>query len=197
MTAVTRAGTLSRVMISWGGTSIVTVLRSILTILSTTGRRTKSPGPLGPPCTLPSLKITPRSYSLTILKALSMTETTNIATITTKIAANPIPTACNKPKVAFIRNSPLILALPVYRPVVVGALHGHHLHRPFLVETHHGHLVPHPYRRLTLSRVGSLGSERQHGPPPLAVYEHPTRRLHPHRAPDGAHLADHPLFTSK
>src|SRR5215213_4769828 len=107
MTAVTRAGTLSRVMISWGGTSIVTVLRSILTILSTTGRRTKSPGPLGPPCTLPSLKITPRSYSLTILMALSTTETTNIAAITTTIAATPIPTACNKPKVAYTSNPPL------------------------------------------------------------------------------------------
>src|SRR5918994_962864 len=197
MTALTRAGTLSRVMTSCGGTSMVTVLKSILTILSTNGRRIKSPGPLGPPCTRPRRKITPRSYSLTILTALSMTETTNIATITTKIAANPTPTACNKPNVAYTRAPPLNLALPVYRPVVVGALHGHHLHRPFRVEAYHGHLVPHPYRRLTLSRVGSLGSERQHGPPPLTVHEHPPRRLHPHRAPDGTPLADHPLFTSK
>ena len=85
---------------------MVTVLRSILTILSTSGRRMKSPGPLGPPCTLPSLKITPRSYSLTILMALSMTETTTIATTTT-MATSPIPTACNKPKVANIINPPL------------------------------------------------------------------------------------------
>src|SRR5918997_2214501 len=127
-------------MTSCGGTSMVTVLKSILTILSTNGRRIKSPGPLGPPCTRPRRKITPRSYSLTILMALSMTETMNIATITTKIAANPIPTACNKPKVAFIRDSPLILALPFYRRAVVGALRGHHLHRPFLVEAYHGHL---------------------------------------------------------
>src|SRR5919112_3097498 len=145
MTAVTLAGTLSRVIMSCGGTSIVTVLRSILTILSTKGKRMNSPGPLGPPCTRPRRKITPRSYSLTILMALSMTETTNIATITTKMAATPIPTACNKPNVAYTRDPPLILALPFHRSVVVGALHGHHLHRPFLAETHHGHLVPHPY----------------------------------------------------
>src|SRR5215210_2021947 len=113
MTAVTRAGTLSRVIISWGGTSIVTVLRSILTILSTTGRRTKSPGPLGPPWTLPILKITPRSYSLTTLMALSTTETTTNATITTTIAPIPTPTACNKPKVVYTINPPLILALHI------------------------------------------------------------------------------------
>src|SRR5918998_5793995 len=92
-------------MTSCGGTSMVTVLKSILTILSTNGRRIKSPGPLGPPCTRPRRKITPRSYSLTILMALSMTETTNIATITTKIAANPIPTACKSAKL--IENAPL------------------------------------------------------------------------------------------
>src|SRR5215212_1056311 len=173
MTAVTRAGTLSRVIISWGGTSIVTVLRSILTIRSTTGRRMKSPGPLGPPCTLPSRKITPRSYSLTILMALNMTETTNIATITTTIAVIPTPTACNKPKAAYTINPPLILALHVKRPAVVVPLHGYHLHHPFLAETHHPHLAPHPHRGLTVSLVGSLGGEGQHGPPTLAVHEDP------------------------
>src|SRR5215204_3673180 len=197
MTAVTRAGTLSRVMTSWGGTSIVTVLRSTLTILSTTGRRTNNPGPFGPPCTLPSLKITPRSYSLTILIALSMTETTNIVTITTTIAANPIPTACNKLKVANTRDPPLILVLHIYRPAAVGPLHGYHLHRSSLTETHHGHLAPHPYHRLTVSRVSLFRGERHHGAPPLAVHEHPPLRLHPHWAPDGAHLADHPLLASK
>src|SRR5215210_7217856 len=115
-------------MISWGGTSIVTVLRSTLTILSTTGRRMKSPGPLGPPCTLPILKITPRSYSLTILMALSMTETTTIATITTTMAAKPTPTDCNKPKVAYIGNPPLNLALHIQRPAIVVSLHGYYLH---------------------------------------------------------------------
>src|SRR5215217_3912236 len=126
MTAVTRAGTLSRVMISWGGTSIVTVLRSILTILSTTGRRMKSPGPFGPPSTLPSLKITPRSYSLTILMALNMTATTTIATITTTIAVIPTPTACNKPRVAYTRNPPL--SWPVEIPGSTGQFDGHYLH---------------------------------------------------------------------
>src|SRR5215211_6267034 len=171
MTAVTRAGTLSRVIISWGGTSIVTVLRSILTILSTIGRRTKSPGPLGPPCTLPSLKITPRSYSLTTLMALSTTETTNSATITTTIAATPIPTACNKPKVAFTRNPPL--SLPVEIPATTRQFDGHYLHYPSLSETHYGHLASEPYHGLAIAWVGLPWGERKHGPPQLAVHEYP------------------------
>src|SRR5918992_18980 len=82
MTALTRAGTLSRVMTSWGGTSMVTVLKSILTILSTSGHNKKSPGPFGPPWTRPRRKITPRSYSLTTLMALYKTDaTTTMATI--------------------------------------------------------------------------------------------------------------------
>src|SRR5215210_4505144 len=163
MTAVTRAGTLSRVMISCGGTSMVTVLRSILTILSTSGRRMKSPGPLGPPCTLPILKITPRSYSLTILMALSTTETTTIATTTTTMAANPIPNACNKPKVTYIENPPFILALHIQGSVVVVSLHGHYLHRSSLAETHHGDLASYIYHGLAISRVGLLWGEWQHG----------------------------------
>src|SRR5215212_5854081 len=195
MTAVTRAGTLSRVMISWGGTSMVTVLKSILTILSTTGRRMKSPGPLGPPCTLPILKITPRSYSLTILIALSTTETTNIATITTTIAANPTPMDCNKPKVEYTRNPPL--SWPAEIPVTTGQFDGYYLHYPSVTETYNGHLASHSYHRLTILGVGLLRGERQHGPPPLSVHEHPPLRLHSHGTPDGAHLADHPLLASK
>src|SRR5215208_1711594 len=171
MTAVTRAGTLSRVMISWGGTSIVTVLRSILTILSTTGRRTKSPGPLGPPWTLPSLKITPRSYSLTTLMALSTTETTNSARITTTIAATPIPTACNKPKVAYTRNPPL--SWPVEIPGSTGQFDGHYLHYSSFAKPHHPHLVSNPYHRLPISRVCLLSGEGKHSPPQLAVHEYP------------------------
>src|SRR5215212_8243400 len=155
MTAVTLAGTLSRVMISCGGTSMVTVLRSILTILSTTGRRMKSPGPLGPPCTLPILKITPRSYSLTILMALSTTETTTIATITTTIATSPIPTACSRLKVAYIENPPLPWPLEI--PAATRQFDGHHLHRSFLAKPHHGHFASHPYHRLAILRVGLLG----------------------------------------
>src|SRR5215216_7321247 len=153
MTAVTLAGTLSRVIISCGGTSMVTVLRSILTILSTTGRRMKSPGPLGPPCTLPILKITPRSYSLTILMALSMTETTNIATTTT-IAPIPTPTACNKPKVASTRNPPL--SWPAEIPATTRQFDGHYLHYRSFAKPHHPHLASHLYRRLAISRVGLL-----------------------------------------
>src|ERR687898_573699 len=171
MTAFTRAGTLSRVMMSCGGTSMVTVLRSILTILSTKGKRINSPGPLGPPWTRPRRKITPRSYSLTILMALSMTEATNIARITTTMAANPIPTACNKPKVAYTRNTPL--SWPVEIPATTGQFDGHYLHYPFLTKTHHAHLAPYPYHGLTLSRGALLRGERQLGLPQLAVHEHP------------------------
>src|SRR5215210_155292 len=139
MTAVTLAGTLSRVMISWGGTSIVTVLRSILTILSTTGRRTKSPGPLGPPCTLPILKITPRSYSLTILMALSMTDATTMTTTTKAMNVKPTPVACNKPKFAYTRDPPL--SWPVEVPSTTGRFDGYNVHYPSLTETHHPYLM--------------------------------------------------------
>src|SRR4028119_1007278 len=135
-------------MISWGGTSMVTVLRSILTILSTNGSRMNKPGPFGPPCTRPRRKITPRSYSLTILMALSTTDTTNTAIATRAMNPIPTPTACNKPKFAYIRNSPLVLILRVHYPAIVGPLRVHHLHRTSLAEAHHGHPAPHPYRRL-------------------------------------------------
>src|ERR671910_2220714 len=163
MTAFTRAGTLSRVMMSCGGTSMVTVLRSILTILSTKGKRINSPGPLGPPWTRPRRKITPRSYSLTILMALSMTEATNIARITTTMAANPIPTACNKPKVAYTRNPPLSWTVDILASTVQSE--GHYLRYPSLTETHHPHLASHLYLGLTLSRAGLFWDERQHGLP--------------------------------
>ena len=65
MTALTFTVTLSRVMHSWLGTSIVTVRRSIFTMRSTIGRMTKRPGPRAP-TRRPSRKMTPRSYSATI-----------------------------------------------------------------------------------------------------------------------------------
>src|ERR671920_679500 len=127
MTAVTRAGTLSRVMISCGGTSMVTVLKSILTILSTNGRRIKSPGPLGPPCTRPRRKITPRSYSLTILIALVRMDKTITTTATNTMADTPRVSACNKPKIIDIREAPFALARKVGILTVEGLLDGHHL----------------------------------------------------------------------
>src|SRR5215213_213094 len=196
MTALTRAGTLSRVMTSWGGTSMVMVLRSILTILSTNGKSKKSPGPLGPPCTRPRRKITPRSYSLTILTALTRTATTNISTITTRMAASPIPTVCNRPKVACTRNPPLS-GRTTEVSTATEQLDGHHLHHPSLAEPHHPHLASLSYRRLAILRVGLIGGERQHGPPPLAVNEHPSLGVHPHGAPEGADLAYHPFLAGK
>src|SRR4030043_618430 len=67
-TAFTFTGTLSLVITSCGGTSMVTVLKSTLTILSTKGIIMIKPGPLVP-LNLPNLNITPLSYSLKILKA--------------------------------------------------------------------------------------------------------------------------------
>src|SRR5215216_1373081 len=195
MTALTLAGTLSRVMTSWGGTSMVTVLKSILTILSTSGNNKKSPGPFGPPWTLPRRKITPRSYSLTTLMALSTTEATNSARITTTINATPSPTACNTPKVTYTRNPPL--SWPVDIPGSTGQSDGHYLHYPSLSETYYSHLASHPYHRLTLSRVALFWGESQRGPPELPVHEYPPLRSNSHGPSYGANLADHPLLAGK
>src|SRR5215212_5803023 len=91
-------------MTSWGGTSIVTVLRSTFTILSTNGSRMKSPGPLGPPWTRPRRKMTPRSYSLTIFTAL-VTSAKTTTTTTIKTTPAPIGAACNNAKA--IDHAPL------------------------------------------------------------------------------------------
>src|SRR5581483_10980142 len=72
MTAFTFTVTLSRVMHSWLGTSIVTVRRSIFTIRSMIGRMTNRPGPRAP-TSRPSRKITPRSYSETIFTEKNQT----------------------------------------------------------------------------------------------------------------------------
>ena len=66
-TALTRAGTLSRVMISCGGIVRVTVRWSTLCSLSRPGKINTSPEPCSPR-SLPSRKTTPRSYSGMILK---------------------------------------------------------------------------------------------------------------------------------
>src|ERR687885_312373 len=158
MTAVTRAGTLSRVMISCGGTSMVTVLRSILTILSTTGTRRKSPGPFGPPWTLPRRKITPRSYSLTTLTALYKTEATTTTMTTSAMNAKPTPTACNKPRVAYTTNPPL--SRPVEIPTATGRSDRNNLHYPSLAETYHPHPAARPYHGFAVSRIGLLRGER-------------------------------------
>src|SRR5215218_9008848 len=133
-------------MTSWGGTSMVTVLRSILIILSTSGHNTKSPGPLGPPWTRPRRKITPRSYSLTTFIALSTTAAMNIARINTTIAVTPIPTACNKPKGAYTRNPPLSGRLEI--PPTIGQVDTHHLQYSSLARPNHTHLASHPYHGL-------------------------------------------------
>src|SRR5829696_367982 len=117
MTALTLAGTLSRVMTSWGGTSMVTVLRSILTMLSTSGHKRKSPGPFGPPWTRPRRKITPRSYSLTTLMALNKIEATSMITTTKAMNAKPTLTACKSANPIRQCSSPVAtLPTPILPP---------------------------------------------------------------------------------
>ena len=69
--------TLSLVITSCGGMSRTTVLKLTLVILSMMGMRMMSPGPLGVPRTLPSLNITPLSYSFKIFIALARKKTIN------------------------------------------------------------------------------------------------------------------------
>src|ERR671918_1084300 len=71
MTASTRTVTLSLVMMSCGGTFIVTVCRFTFTIRSIAGMIRNRPGPFAPGRTRPSRKITPRSYSCTTRIALN------------------------------------------------------------------------------------------------------------------------------
>src|SRR5215212_4817739 len=184
-------------MMSWGGTSIVTILRSTFTILSTPGSRMNSPGPFGPPRTRPNRKMTPRSYSLTTLMALIKTPTTKMAIITTTMAEKPKAAACNKPKFACIEDPPLVLVHRVEGPAGRRPFDRHHLDHRSVGETHHRHPASCLYHRLLTSWAGLLRGERQHCSPPLAVHEHPPLRVRPDGASDGAHLADHPLLAGE
>src|SRR5215218_987463 len=111
----------------------------------------KRPGPLARPCTLPSLKMTPLSYSLTILMALVRMNKITATTATSTMAANPIPTDCNKPRLVFIRYSPFASMLGVEYGATAGPLGGHHLHHRFVAETHRRHLTSYLYNWLVLS----------------------------------------------
>src|SRR5438270_2057922 len=68
-TALTRAGTLSFVITSWGGMLSVIVRRSTFTMRSTTGISRKRPGPFGSGNSRPSRNTIPRSYSRATLIA--------------------------------------------------------------------------------------------------------------------------------
>jgi hypothetical protein len=76
--------TLSRVMTSWGGMSMVTVRSDTFTIRSTMGMMKNRPGPLAP-MTRPRRKITPRSYSLTIRTLADNSRKTTAAAMATPI----------------------------------------------------------------------------------------------------------------
>ncbi len=81
MTALTLAVTLSAVIVSWAGTSRVTVRRSTLTSRSTpNGMMKKRPGPFSG-ISRPSLNTTPRSYSAA-MRRLENTTTSASTTMT-------------------------------------------------------------------------------------------------------------------
>ena len=87
MTAFTFTETLSRVITSWGGTSMVMVRRLTFTILSTKGMRRIRPGPDPSPPGLmtalarrPKRKITARSYSRRIFTEEAITKTATTST---------------------------------------------------------------------------------------------------------------------
>src|SRR5215213_7869822 len=128
-------------MTSWGGTSMVTILKSTLTILSTPGSRMNSPGPLGPPLTRPTRKMTPLSYSLTTLIELIKIPATKMTIITRTMAEKLTAAPCNKPKFACIEDPPLVLVHRVEGPASRRLFDGHHLHPPSAAETHHCHLT--------------------------------------------------------
>src|SRR2546422_4681608 len=93
MTALTFTVTLSSVMTSWGGTSRVTVLRSILTSRSMpNGMMSRRPGPFSV-IKRPSRNRTPRSYSLMMrmaeLKPISTTRTMMPRTISANMPTVP------------------------------------------------------------------------------------------------------------
>ena len=88
-TALTFTVTLSLVITSWEGTSMVTVLRLTRTIFWIPGQRKMIPGPFTP-CsmlTFPSVKITPRSYCFRILTML-YNMAIAMMTIKSKLVAN-------------------------------------------------------------------------------------------------------------
>src|SRR4029453_12862363 len=105
MTAFTLTDTLSRVITSWGGTSMVMVRRLTLTILSTKGRRRTSPGPEPSPpgfstalARRPKRKIPPRSYSrrMRTEEPITKTPTTRTRIKPMLISKPPMPVSSRR-----------------------------------------------------------------------------------------------------
>ena len=72
-------------------------------------------------------------------------------TATSTMAANPIPTDCNRPKLVFMRDTPFASILGVEDGATARLVGGHHLHHRFVAETHHRHFASYLYNRLLLS----------------------------------------------
>ena len=93
ITALTLSVTLSRVMMSCGGTSIASWRSEMRTIRSTGANTRMMPGPFSCPSKRPRRKITPRSYSARILIELRRYKITTIVTM----AENERPICASAP----------------------------------------------------------------------------------------------------
>jgi hypothetical protein len=88
-------------------------------------------------------------------------------TATSTMAANPIATDCNKPRLVFMRDTPFASSLGVEDGATAGPLGGHHLHHCSVVEPHHRHFVSYLYNRLPPDSVsqGINASTARHRSP--------------------------------
>src|SRR5215218_10700701 len=57
---------------------------------------------------------------------------------------------------------------------MTGQSDGHYVHYSSIAKPHHAHLAPHPYHRLTLSRVALLGAKAS-----TARHSSPCTKIHP------------------
>src|SRR5215470_5033070 len=149
-TALTFTETLSRVITSCGGTSMVTVRRSTRSMRSTSGMRYTIPGPRAP-TKRPSRKTTPRSNSLRTLRPLNTITIATASTVDSGPSMLPPFSAVGPPAHAqaqtvhadhFDRIAHLERRLGVGVPVLAAHEHldlsSRHDHPPYLADdTHH------------------------------------------------------------
>jgi hypothetical protein len=94
--------------------------------------------------------MTPRSYSLTILMALVRMNKITATTAISTMAANPIPTDCNKAKPEFMTDTPFASILGFEDGVAAASIGGQHCHH-CSVARNHRHFASDLYNRLVLS----------------------------------------------
>src|SRR5215813_4796135 len=182
MTAFTLTDTLSRVITSCGGTSMVIVLRLTFTILSMNGMSSTSPGPEPSPPGLkmalarrPNRKMTPRSYSRRMRTEEAITN-------------NAITTAGIKPQIS---SKPLMVRLLRSRSSR-GPCHGErepvHAHDLDMLPRRHWAVRRHRAPQFAVDQDLSFGVER---PPHHTRLSHHTRCTRRERPPQRSHAETH------